>query len=53
MYVPQSELASVGILEEADRVLGRVCRRFRLPDPGLLWPWIAQNATKTYESFGL
>ena len=32
MYVPQSELASVGVLAEFDRGLGRVGHRFRLRD---------------------
>ena len=49
MFIPQSELASVGVLEEFDRGLGRVRHRFWLRDPRLLW---ALECTKPYKTYG-
>ena len=42
VIIPQSEVASVGVPADSVRGLGRLPRRFRLPDPGLdlfLWAY--------------
>ena len=49
MYIPQSELASVGVLADFDRGLGRVRHGFWYPDLGLLW---ALECTKPYKNNG-